>query len=90
MSAPYRIDVHQHVVPPFWAKALPTHGGDPSGVPSGDFTAKLDGYDGRGTQGDQPWQCADPISASRATARYSASGATLRTIGAIPNAFDKG
>jgi hypothetical protein len=23
MSTPHRIDVHQHVVPPFWAKALP-------------------------------------------------------------------
>ena len=32
MSAAHRIDVHQHVVPPFWAKALPTHGGDPSGT----------------------------------------------------------
>jgi 6-methylsalicylate decarboxylase len=32
MSAPHRIDVHQHAVPPFWAKALPTHGGDPSGM----------------------------------------------------------
>ena len=32
MSAPYRIDVHQHVVPPVYAKALPTHGGDPSGT----------------------------------------------------------
>ena len=32
MSAPHRIDVHQHVVPPFYAKALPTHGGDPSGT----------------------------------------------------------
>ena len=32
MSLPNRIDVHQHVVPPFWAKALPTHGGDPSGM----------------------------------------------------------
>jgi 6-methylsalicylate decarboxylase len=32
MSFPNRIDVHQHVVPPFWAKALPTHGGDPSGM----------------------------------------------------------
>lgn len=27
-----RIDVHQHVVPPFWAKELPSHGGDPSGA----------------------------------------------------------
>jgi aminocarboxymuconate-semialdehyde decarboxylase len=32
MSAPHRIDVHQHVVPPFYAKALPTHGGDPPGT----------------------------------------------------------
>src|SRR5258708_861557 len=32
MSAAHRIDVHQHVVPPFYAKALPTHGGDPSGT----------------------------------------------------------
>src|SRR6266478_2118180 len=36
MSSPHRIDVHQHVVPPFWAKALPTHGGDTSGARSGD------------------------------------------------------
>ena len=28
----HRIDVHQHVVPPFYAKALPGHGGDPSGT----------------------------------------------------------
>lgn len=26
-----RIDVHTHVVPPFWGEALPAHGGDPSG-----------------------------------------------------------
>jgi predicted TIM-barrel fold metal-dependent hydrolase len=32
MTTPHRVDVHQHVVPPFWAKALPTHGGDPSGT----------------------------------------------------------
>jgi aminocarboxymuconate-semialdehyde decarboxylase len=32
MSAAHRIDVHQHVVPPFYAKALPSHGGDPSGT----------------------------------------------------------
>lgn len=31
MSDPRRIDVHQHLVPPFWAEALPRHGGDPSG-----------------------------------------------------------
>ncbi|MGU7771894.1 amidohydrolase family protein [Burkholderia sp. MR1-5-21] len=31
MTTRRRIDVHQHVVPPFWADALPSHGGDPSG-----------------------------------------------------------
>lgn len=31
MAAPDRIDVHQHIVPPFWAEALRDHGGDPSG-----------------------------------------------------------
>src|SRR5260370_18165845 len=36
MKTTHRIDVHQHVVPPFWAKALPNHGGDPSGPRSGD------------------------------------------------------
>ena len=29
---PYdRIDVHTHLIPPFWAEALKDHGGDPSG-----------------------------------------------------------
>ncbi|MBM7327999.1 amidohydrolase [Agrobacterium sp. S2] len=31
MTHPARIDVHQHVVPPFWAEALSANGGDPSG-----------------------------------------------------------
>jgi len=30
MRAGHRIDVHQHVVPPFWAKVLSDHDGDPS------------------------------------------------------------
>jgi predicted TIM-barrel fold metal-dependent hydrolase len=29
--SPYRIDVHTHLVPPFWAEGLKSHGGDPSG-----------------------------------------------------------
>jgi predicted TIM-barrel fold metal-dependent hydrolase len=41
MSVPHRIDVHQHVVPPFWVEALPTHGGDPSGARSGDPSAPV-------------------------------------------------
>jgi len=36
-----RIDVHQHVIPPFWAKALPNHGGDPSGLRSGDPSSSV-------------------------------------------------
>ncbi|RRA20991.1 amidohydrolase family protein [Burkholderia cepacia] len=31
MQVARRIDVHQHVVPPFWVQALEEHGGDPSG-----------------------------------------------------------
>ncbi|HEX7324728.1 MAG TPA: amidohydrolase family protein [Rhodanobacteraceae bacterium] len=31
MSSADRIDVHTHVVPPFWRESLPRHGGDPSG-----------------------------------------------------------
>ena len=29
--SPNRIDVHTHLIPPFWADELKTHGGDPSG-----------------------------------------------------------
>ncbi|MEO2217737.1 amidohydrolase family protein [Chromobacterium vaccinii] len=38
MTATQRIDVHQHVVPPFWADALPAHGGDPSGWKSPEWS----------------------------------------------------
>jgi predicted TIM-barrel fold metal-dependent hydrolase len=31
MTSKTRIDVHTHVIPPAWADALPSHGGDPSG-----------------------------------------------------------
>jgi len=41
MSAAHRIDVHQHVVPPFWVEQLPAHGGDPSGVRAGDPSATV-------------------------------------------------
>jgi predicted TIM-barrel fold metal-dependent hydrolase len=33
-----RIDVHTHLVPPFWAAGLKTHGGDPSGWNSPDWS----------------------------------------------------
>src|SRR3984893_17965932 len=47
MSAPHRIDVHRHVVPPCYAKALPTHGGDPSGtaIPQGAPEGAIDFMD---------------------------------------------
>ncbi|MDQ0837031.1 amidohydrolase family protein [Sphingomonas faeni] len=38
MTHASRIDVHQHIVPPFWAKALPAHGGDPSGTVAPDWS----------------------------------------------------
>ena len=38
MTRSNRIDVHQHVVPPFWAEALSAHGGDPSGWSSPAWT----------------------------------------------------
>ena len=41
MRTTHRIDVHQHVVPPFWAKELSTHGGDPSGPRSGDPSSTI-------------------------------------------------
>jgi predicted TIM-barrel fold metal-dependent hydrolase len=50
MSAPHRIDVHQHVVPPFYAKALPAHGGDPSGtaIPQWSSESAIDFMDSQG------------------------------------------
>ena len=41
MNAPHRVDVHQHVVPPFWIEALPSHGGDPSGARAGDASSPV-------------------------------------------------
>ncbi len=33
-----RIDVHTHLIPPFWAEELKTHGGDPSGWGAPEWT----------------------------------------------------
>jgi aminocarboxymuconate-semialdehyde decarboxylase len=38
MSSEQRIDVHTHVIPPFWAQELPNHGGDASGTVIPDWT----------------------------------------------------
>jgi hypothetical protein len=40
-STNHGTDVHQHVLPPFWANTLPTHGGDPSGPRSGDASSSV-------------------------------------------------
>lgn len=38
MTSSHRIDVHQHVVPAFYAEALASHGGDPSGSVTPDWS----------------------------------------------------
>ncbi|MGV9867993.1 amidohydrolase family protein [Rhodococcus koreensis] len=38
MTTNERIDVHTHLVPPFWGDALPEHGGDPSGWKTPDWS----------------------------------------------------
>ena len=49
MTFKNRIDVHQHVVPPFWADSLSAHGGDPSGwtTPEWSPQAAIDFMDAR-------------------------------------------
>jgi len=48
----HRIDVHQHVVPPFYASELPGHGGDPSGTVIPDWSPQraLDFMDSQAIQ----------------------------------------
>ena len=49
-----RIDVHQHVVPPFWADALAANGGDPSGWYSPKWSpTERDGV--HGSPADRHW-----------------------------------
>ena len=36
--AKQRIDVHTHLIPPFWAEELKSHGGDPSGWGAPDWS----------------------------------------------------
>jgi predicted TIM-barrel fold metal-dependent hydrolase len=40
MPGANRIDVHQHLVPPFYASALHSHGGDPSGSVTPEWSAE--------------------------------------------------
>lgn len=50
MTEHHRIDVHTHLVPPFWGAALAQYGGDPSGwaVPGWTADAHLDFMDANG------------------------------------------
>src|ERR1700740_1947621 len=41
MTTPARIDVHQHVVPPIWARSLASHGGDPTGSAMPEWSPEL-------------------------------------------------
>lgn len=41
MNHANRIDVHQHVVPPFWADGLPEHGGDAAGWHSSSWSPQI-------------------------------------------------
>jgi hypothetical protein len=76
-----RIDVHQHVVPPFWAEALPEHGGDPSGWASPNWTPEnaIDFMDSQGI--------AMGVLSLTAPGDTSWSGAERRDIGTIRGRF---
>jgi hypothetical protein len=41
---PDRIDVHHHLIPPFWAEALPSHGGDFPYAPAAVGASSLRGW----------------------------------------------
>jgi 6-methylsalicylate decarboxylase len=79
-----RIDVHQHVVPPFWAEALPAHGGDPSGWSSPAWTPEnaIDFMDSQGiamgilsltAPGVTGWSGAERRDLARRVNEYTAS-----------------
>lgn len=83
MTLPNRIDVHQHLVPPFWAEGLVGHGGDPSGWHSPDWTADQAAtfMDGQGIQkgimsltapGVSGWQGAERQTMARRVNEYGA------------------
>ena len=82
MSA-QRIDVHTHLVPPFWARALPEHGGDPSGWGAPDWSPEqlLSFMDEEGiavsmlsltAPGIEGWRGADRIDIARRVNDYGA------------------
>jgi aminocarboxymuconate-semialdehyde decarboxylase len=79
-----RIDVHQHVVPPFWAEALAAYGGDPSGWSSPAWTPEnaIDFMDSQGiamgilsltAPGVTGWSGAERRNLARRVNEYTAS-----------------
>jgi 6-methylsalicylate decarboxylase len=79
-----RIDVHQHVVPPFWAEALAAYGGDPSGWSSPAWTPEnaIDFMDSHGiamgilsltAPGVTGWSGAERRNLARRVNEYTAS-----------------
>lgn len=88
-----RIDVHTHLIPPFWAEELKTHGGDPSGWGSPEWSPEsvLRFMDEEGiavsmlsltAPGLEGWKGADRINM---TARVNDYGAGL--VRETPNRF---
>lgn len=83
MRTLHRIDVHHHLVPSFWADALPSHGGDPSGwaTPSWDVNADLELMDELGiatamlsltAPGIVGWQGAEQVRIARQVNEFTA------------------
>ncbi len=79
-----RVDIHTHLVPPFWAEELESHGGDPSGwsAPKWSPQMVLDFMDAEEiavsvlsltAPGIEGWQGADRIEIAREINDYGAS-----------------
>lgn len=83
MAFANRIDVHQHLVPPFWAAGLADHGGDPSGWHSPEWTpdSAVSFMDGQGIRkgilsltapGVSGWRAAERQQMGRRVNEYGA------------------
>lgn len=79
-----RVDIHTHLVPPFWAEALKSHGGDPSGWGAPEWSPQLllEFMDAEEiavsilsltAPGIEGWQGADRIKIAREINDYGAS-----------------
>lgn len=79
-----RVDVHTHLIPPFWAAELPGHGGDPSGWGAPEWSPELllDFMDGMEIQtsilsltapGIEGWHGAQRVEIARRVNDYGAA-----------------